>query len=165
MVDRDLHEPICDWLTRLDRHPRRPSLRCSRAAASGASRRPASLPVCLWLRSQRPRLGRGGRASRTGPKRSPLGALVTTDKLAGGIALSLALALVLGLGAFTAPLASAAVVAALLLVGMLGPSAVARQLAGTDPAAIGLRAPYGLLAAASRTRSGRAYAPKRLTAR
>jgi len=42
---------------------------------------------------------------------------------------------------------------------------VVRQLAGMDPAVIGLPTPYGLLAIASRTRSGRAYALKRLSAR
>ncbi|MGA2930171.1 MAG: hypothetical protein ABSG43_30110, partial [Solirubrobacteraceae bacterium] len=70
-----------------------------------------------------------------------------------------------GRGAFTAPLASVAVVCALLLVGALGSSAVARQLAGIVPAVVCLPARYGLLANASRTRGGRAYAPKRLSAR
>jgi hypothetical protein len=69
-----------------------------------------------------------------------------------------------GPGAFTAPLASVSVVSAVLLVGALGSSAVARQLAGMDAAVIGLPAPYGLLATASRTRSACAYAPKRLSA-
>jgi len=78
--------------------------------------------------------------------------------------LLLTLTLALGPGVFTAPLASVLVVCALLLVGALGSSAVARQLAGMDPAVIGLPAPYGSLATASRTRSGRAYAPKRLSA-
>jgi hypothetical protein len=64
-----------------------------------------------------------------------------------------------------APLASVPVVSALLLVGALGSSAVVRPLAGIDPAVIGLPAPNGLLATASCTRSGRAYAPKRLSAR
>jgi len=77
----------------------------------------------------------------------------------------LTLTLTLGPGAFTAPLASISVVSAVLLVGTFGSSAVARQLAGIDPAAIGLPAPYGLLATASRTRGGRAYAPKRPSAR
>ena len=76
----------------------------------------------------------------------------------------LTLTLTLGPGAFTAPLASISVVSAVLLVGALGSSAVARQLAGMDPAVIGLPA-HGLLATASCTRGGRAYAPKRLSAR
>ena len=76
----------------------------------------------------------------------------------------LTLTVALGAGAFTASLASVSVVSAVLLVGALGSSAVARQLAGMDPAVIGLPA-HGLLATASRTRSGRAYAPKRLSAR
>jgi hypothetical protein len=77
----------------------------------------------------------------------------------------LLLTLALGPGGFTAPLASVPVISALLLVGALGSSAVVRQLARMDPAVIGLQARYGLLATASRTRSGRAYAPKRLSAR
>jgi hypothetical protein len=77
----------------------------------------------------------------------------------------LTLTLAFGPGAFIAPLASVSVVSAVLLVGALGSSAVARQLAGMDPAVIGLPAPYGLIATASRNRSGRAYAPKRLSAR
>jgi hypothetical protein len=109
-------------------------------------------PVCLCLLSQRPRLGRGA------PRLS-----LPTRWLAGLLLLTLTLAL--GPGAFTAALASVPVVSALLLVGALGSSAVARQLAGMDPAVIGLPAPYGLLATAARTRSGRAYAPKRLSAR
>ena len=76
----------------------------------------------------------------------------------------LTLTIALGPGAFTAPLASVSVVSALLLVGALGSSAVARPLAGMDSAVIGLPA-HGLLATASRTRSGRAYAPRRLSAR
>ena len=121
-------------------------------------------PVCLWLLSQRPRLGRAAPRLSTGPSaaRSRRWSL-PTSWLAG--LLLLALTLALGPGAFTAPLASVPVVCALLLVGALGSSAVARQLAGIDPAVIGLPAPYGLLATASRTRSGRAYAPKRLSAR
>ena len=119
-------------------------------------------PVCLWLLSQRPRLGRGAPRLSTGPSaaRSRRWSL-PTSWLAGLLLLTLAL----GPGAFTAPLASVLVVCALLLVGALGSSAVARQLAGIDPAVIGLPAPYGSLATASRTRSGRAYAPKRLSAR
>ena len=121
-------------------------------------------PVCLWLLSQRPRLGRGAPRLSTGPSaaRSRRWS-VPTSWLAGLLVLTLALAL--GPGAFTTPLASVSVVCALLLVRALGSSAVARQLAGMDPAVIGLPAPYGLLATASRTRSGRAYAPKRLSAR
>ena len=119
-------------------------------------------PVCLWLLSQRPRLGRGAPRLSTGPSaaRSRRWSL-PTSWLAGLLLLTLAL----DPGAFTAPLASVPVVCALLLVGALGPSAVARQLAGPDPAVIGLPAPYGSLATASRTRSGRAHAPKRLSAR
>ncbi|MGZ6692928.1 MAG: hypothetical protein ACXVHQ_36665 [Solirubrobacteraceae bacterium] len=114
-------------------------------------------PVCLWLLSQRPRLGRGAPRLSTGPssarsrRRSP-----PTSWLAG--LLLLALASALGLGAFTAPLASVPVVSALSLVGALGSSAVARQLAGIVPAVIGLPPRYGLLATASRAHSGRAYA-------
>ena len=89
-----------------------------------------------------------------GRRARPLAALVTTDKLAGGIAVL----------TLTAPLASVSVVSAVLLVGALGSSAVARQLAGMDPAVIGLPA-HGLLATASRARSARVYAPKRLSAR
>jgi hypothetical protein len=77
----------------------------------------------------------------------------------------LALTVALGAGGFTASLASISVVSTVLLVGALGSSAAARQLTGIDPAVIGLAAPYGLLATASRTRGGRAYAPKRLSAR
>jgi hypothetical protein len=77
----------------------------------------------------------------------------------------LTLTVALGPGAFTAPLASVSVVSAVLLVGALRSSAVARQLAGIDPAVIGPPGPYGLPATASRTRCGRAYAPKRLSAR
>ena len=120
-------------------------------------------PVYLWLLSQRPRLGRGAPHFSTGPSaaRSRRWSL-PTSRLAGLLLLTLAL----GPGGFTAPLASVPVISALLLVGALGSSAVARQLAGMDPAVIGLpAAPYGLLATASRTRSGRAYAPKRLSAR
>ena len=121
-------------------------------------------PVCLWLLSQRPRSGRDAPRLSTGPSaaRSRRWSL-PTSWLAGLLLLTLTLAL--GPGAFTAPLASVPVVCALLLVGALGSSAVARQLAGMDPAVIGLPAPYGLLATASRTRSGRAYPPKRLSAR
>ena len=120
-------------------------------------------PVCLWLLSLRLRLGRGAPRFSTGPSaaRSRRWSL-PTSWLAGLLRSRSARAWP---GRVYSPLASAAVVAALLLVGMLGSSAVARQLAGTDPAVIGLPAPYGLLAAASRTRSGRAYAPKRLSAR
>ena len=120
-------------------------------------------PVCLWLLSQRPRLGRGAPRLSRGPSaaRSRRWSL-PTSWLAG---LLLTLTLALGPGVFTAPLASVPVVCALLLVGALGSSAAARQLAGIDPAVIGLPAPYGSLATASRTRSGRAHAPKRLSAR
>jgi hypothetical protein len=68
-------------------------------------------------------------------------------------------------GRLPAPLASVPVVSALSLVGALGSSAVARQLAGIVAAVIGLSPRYGLLATASRARSDRAYAPKRLSAR
>ena len=117
-------------------------------------------PVCLSLLSQPRRLGRGAPRVSTGPTaaRSRRWSL-PTSWLAG------LLLLALGPGAFTAPLASVPVVSAVLLVGALGSSAVARQLAGMDPAVIGLPALYGLLATASRSRSGRAYAPRRLSAR
>ena len=120
-------------------------------------------PVCLWLLSQPRRLGRGAPRLSTGPSaaRSRRSSLPTTC-LAGLLLLTLALAL--GPGAFTAPLASVSVVSALLLVGAFRSSAVARKFAGMDPAVIGLPA-HGLIATASRTRSGRAYAPKRLSAR
>jgi hypothetical protein len=72
--------------------------------------------------------------------------------------LLLALASALGVGAFTAPLASVAVVSALSLVGAVGSSAVARELAGIVPAVIGLPPRYGPLATASRARSGRVRA-------
>jgi hypothetical protein len=85
-----------------------------------------------------------------------------TSWLAGWLLLTLTVAL--GRGVFTTPLASVSVVSALLLVGALGSSAGARQLAGMDPAVSRLPA-HGLLATASRTRSARAYAPKRLSAR
>jgi hypothetical protein len=119
-------------------------------------------PVYLWLLSQRPRLGRGAPHFSTGPSaaRSRRWSL-PTSRLAG----LLLLTLTLGPGVFTAPLASVPVVCALLLVGALGSSAEARQLAGMDPTVIGLPAPHGSLATASHTRSGRAYAPKRLSAR
>ncbi len=116
-------------------------------------------PVCLWLLSQRSRLGCGAAGLSTGPSAARSRRWSQPTSWLVGLLL-LALASVLGLGAFTDRLASVAVVSALLLVGALGSSAVARQLAGMDPAA-----PYGLLATASRTRSGRAYAPKRLSAR
>jgi hypothetical protein len=120
-------------------------------------------PVGLGPLSQRPRLGRGAPGLSTGPSaaRSRRWSL-PTSWLAGLLLLTLTLAL--GPGAFTAPLPSVPVVCALLLVSALGSSAVARQLAGMDPAVIGLPAPYRLLATASRTRSGRAHAPKRLSA-
>ena len=127
------------------------------------SQPPAGIaPLCLWLLSQPWRLGRGAPRLSTGPSaaRSRRWSL-PTSRLAGLLLLTLAL----GPGGFTAPLASVPVISALLLVGALGSSAVARQLAGMDPAVIGLPALYGLLATASRTRSGRAYAPKRLSAR
>jgi hypothetical protein len=114
-------------------------------------------PVCLWLLSQRPRLSTGPSAARLRRWSLP------TSWLAGLLLLTLTLAL--GPGAFTAPLASVPVISALLLVGTPGSSAVARQLAGMDPAVIGVPAPYGLLATALRTRSGRAYAPKPFSAR
>ena len=119
-------------------------------------------PVCLWLLSQPRCLGRGAPRLSTGPSaaRSRRWSL-PTSWLAGLLLLTLAL----GPGAFMAPLASVPVAFALLLVGALGSSAVVRQLARMDPAVIGLQARYGLLATASRTRSGRAYAPKRLSAR
>ncbi len=119
-------------------------------------------PVCLWLLSQRPRLGRGAPRLSTGPSaaRSRRWSLPTSWP-AGLLLLTLAL----GPGAFAAPLASVPVVCAVLLVGALGSFAAARQLAGIDPAVIGLPAPCGSLATASRTRSGRAHAPKRLSAR
>ena len=79
--------------------------------------------------------------------------------------LLLALTLTFGPGAFAAPLASVPVILALLLVAALRSSAAARQLAAIVAAPIGLPARYGLLATASRTRSGRAYPPKRLSAR
>jgi len=121
-------------------------------------------PVCLGLLSQPRRLGRGAPGLSTGPAaaRSRRWSL-PTSWLAGLLLLTLTLAL--GSGASTAPLSSGPVVSALLLVGALGSSAVVRQPAGMDPAVIGLPAPYGLLATASRTRSGRAYTPKRLSAR
>ena len=127
------------------------------------SQPPAGIaPVCLGLLSQRPRLGRGAPRLSTGPSaaRSRRWSL-PTSWLAG----LLLLTLTFGRGGFAAALASVSVVCALLLVGALGSSAVARQLAGMDPAVIGLPAPYASLATASRTRSGRAYAPKRLSAR
>jgi hypothetical protein len=120
-------------------------------------------PVCLWLLPRRPRLGRGAPRLSTGPSaaRSRRCSL-PTSWLAGWLLLTLTVAL--GRGVFTTPLASVSVVSALLLVGALGSSAGARQLAGMDPAVSGLPA-HGLLATASRTRSARAYAPKRLSAR
>ena len=120
-------------------------------------------PVCLWLLSQRPRLGRGAPRLSTGPSpaRSRRWSL-PTSWLAGLLTLTLTLTLALGPAA---PLAAVPVVSALLLAIALGSSALARQLAGMDPAVIGLPAPYGLLATASRTRSARAYAPKRPSAR
>jgi hypothetical protein len=77
----------------------------------------------------------------------------------------LLLALAPGPGAFAAPLASVPVILALLLAAALGSSAAARQLEGIGAALIGLPARDGLLATASRTRSGRAYPPNRPTAR
>ena len=130
-----------------------PSLFPTRRIASHPPTRIA--PVCLWLLSQHPRLSTGPSAARSRRWSLP------TSWPAGLLLLTLAL----GPGAFAAPLASVPVVCALLLVGALGSSAVARQLAGIDPAVIGLPAPYGSLATASRTRSGRAYPPKRLSAR
>ena len=120
-------------------------------------------PVCLWLLSQRPRGPRRAACQQAPSAARSRRWSLPTSWLAG--LLLLALTLALGPGAFTAPLASVPVVCALLLVGALGSSAVARQLAGIVPAVIGLPARYGLLATASRTRSGRAYAPKRLSAR
>lgn len=121
-------------------------------------------PVCLWLLSQRPRLGRGAPRLSTGPSSARSRRCSAPTSWLAGLLL-LALASALGLGAFTAPLASVPVVCALSLVGALGSSAVARQLGGIVPAVIGLPPRYGLLATASRARSGRAYAPKRLSAR
>jgi len=122
-------------------------------------------PVGLGPLSQRPRLGRGAPGLSTGPSaaRSRRWSL-PTSWLAGLLLLTLTLTLAFGPGAFTGPLAAVSVVSA-LLVGALGSSAVARQLAGMDPAVIGRPTPYGLLATASRTRSAPAYAPKRLSAR
>ncbi len=125
-------------------------------------------PVCLWLLPQRPRLGRAAPRLSTRPSaaRSRRWSL-PTSWLAGLplLTLTLTLTLTLGPGAFTAPLALVPVVSALLLVGALGSSAVARALARIDPAVIGLPAPYGSLATTSRTRSGRSYPPKPLSAR
>ena len=120
-------------------------------------------PACLWLLSQRSRLGCGAAGLSTGPSAARARRWsLPTCWLAG--LLLLALASALGLDAFTAPLASVAVVCA-LLVGALGSSAVARQPAGMDPAVIGLPARYGSFATASRACSARANAPKRLSAR
>jgi len=149
------------------------TLRSTRAQAESSlfpSRRVGSRPptgiasVCLWLLPQRPRLGRGAPRFSIGPSavRSRRWSLPTSWL---AVMLLLTLTVALGPGVFTAPLASVSVVSGLLLVGALGSSAVARQLAGMDPAVSGLLAPYGLLATASRTRSGRAYALKRLSAR
>jgi hypothetical protein len=71
--------------------------------------------------------------------------------------LLLALTLTFGPGTFTAPLASVPMISALLLVAALRSSAAARQLAAIVAAVTGLPARYGLLATASRTRSGHAY--------
>ena len=128
------------------------------------SRRVGSQPptgiaaACLWLLSQGA-AGLSTAPSAAGSRRWSL----PTSWLAG--LLLLALTLTFGPGAFTAPLASVPVILALLLAAALRSSAVARQLGGIVAALIGLPARYGLLATASRTRSGRAYPPNRPTAR
>ena len=109
----------------------------------GGSQPPTGIAsVCLRLRAQRPRLGRGAPRLSTGPSaaRSRCWSLATSW-LAGLLALTLTLALAIGPGAVTAPLASLPVVFALLLVGAPGSSAGARQLAGMDPTVIGLPTP------------------------
>ncbi len=110
-------------------------------------------PACLWLLSQCSRLGCGAAGLSTGPSAARSRRWSPPTSWLAGLLL-LALTLPLGLGAFTAPLASVPVVSALLLVSALGSSAVDRQLAGIVPAVIGLPARYGLLATASRARSG-----------
>ena len=102
-------------------------------------------PACLWLLSQHSRLGCGAARASTRPSAARSRRWSPPTSWLAGLLL-LALASALSQGAFAAPLASVAVVPALLLVGALGSSAVDRQLAGIDPAA-----PYGLLATASRT--------------
>ena len=120
-----------------------------------ATRRPASPLPCLWLLSQSA-AGLSTAPSAAGSRRWSQ----PTSWLAG----LLLLALTFGLGAFATPLASVPIIA-LLLVAAHRSSAVARQLAAIVAAPIGLPARYESLATASRTRSGRACPPKRLSSR
>ena len=123
-------------------------------------------PVCLWLLSRCSRVGRGVARLSVAPSAArSLRWSLPTSLLPGLLLLALALTLVLAAVAFAAPLASVPVVLALLLVGSFGPSVVARQLGGIVASVIGLPGRYGLLATGSRTRSGRAYPPKRPAAR
>jgi len=109
-------------------------------------------PAALWLLSQGATLSTAPNG--TGARRWSQ----PTGWLAG--LLLLALTLTFGPDTFTAPPASVPMVCALLLAAALGSFVGVRQLAAIDAAVIGLPARYGLLATASRTRSGRAYPPK-----
>ena len=114
------------------------------------SRRVGSQPptgiaaACLWLLSQ------GAAGLSTAPSAAGSRRWLQPTSWLAGLLLH-TLTLTFGPGAFAAPLASVPVIIALLLVGVLGLSVVARQLAAIVAAPIGLPARYGLLATASRT--------------
>ena len=137
--------------------PQRPQSSAFRSRRVSSQPLTGIAPACVWL------LSHGTAGPSTAPSAAGSRRWSQPSWLAG--LLLLALTLTFGPGTYTAPLASVPMVSALLLVAAIGSSISARQLAAIAAAVIGPPAHYRLLATASRTRTGRAYPPKRFSAR
>jgi hypothetical protein len=158
------HEP-CQMATALQstssktQSPVRPSRRAGSQPPTGGA------PLFLWLLSQRSRLACGSSGlSPSAPIAASSWRFPLPESWLPGLLL-LAFTSALLPGGFTAPLVSVPGVLALLLVGALGPSAVAGRLAAMIATPIGAAPRRVFLATASRASVGREYPLRRPIAR